>query len=122
MINYEKGDFVKINENENEQAIIKELGFRIKQYRISLNITQNELAVKCGVSTSTVVRIENGEDSIFSNYIKILNGLGLIQNVDVLIPEAQPDFKALFENKSPRQRVKINHSNQKSNWVWGEDK
>ena len=113
---------MKINENENEQAVIKELGFRIKQYRISLNITQNELAVKCGVSTSTVVRIENGEDSIFSNYIKILNGLGLIQNVDVLIPEAQPDFKALFENKSPRQRVKINHSNQKSNWVWGEDK
>ena len=113
---------MKINGNENEQVIIKELGSRIKQYRISLSITQNELAVKCGVSASTVVRIENGEDSMFSNYIKILNGLRLIQNVDVLIPEAQPDFKALFENKSPRQRVKANRVSKKSTWVWGEDK
>ncbi len=44
-----------------------------------------------------MVRIENGEDSIFSNYIKILNGLGLIQNMDILIPEMQPNFKDIFE-------------------------
>lgn len=112
---------MKITGNESEQDIIKELGFRIKQYRISLNITQNELAGKCGISASTVVRIESGVDSIFSNYIKILNGLGLTQNMDILIPESQPNFKAMFENKAPRQRVKTNRSNQKSNWVWGED-
>ena len=113
---------MKISGNEHEQVVIKELGSRIKQYRVSLNITQNDLAVKSGVSASTVVRIENGEDSIFSNYIKILNGLGLAQNMDILIPEAQPDFKAIFENKAPRQRVKTNGSNPKSNWVWEEDK
>ncbi|MBQ2923907.1 MAG: helix-turn-helix transcriptional regulator [Tyzzerella sp.] len=113
---------MKITGNESEQDIMKELGFRIKQYRISLNITQNGLADKCGISASTVVRIESGVDSIFSNYIKIMNGLGLTQNMDILIPEPQPDFKAMFENKAPRQRVKTNGSNQKSNWVWGEDK
>lgn len=113
---------MKITGNENEITIIKELGFRIKQYRISLNITQNELASKCGISASTVVRIENGVDSIFSNYIKILNGLGLTQNMDILIPEAQPDFKAMFENKAPRQRVKSNANSKKSNWIWEEDK
>ena len=51
-----------------------------------------------------------------------MNGLGLIQNMDILIPEPQPDFKAMFENKAPRQRVKTNGSNPKSNWVWEEDK
>ena len=113
---------MKISGNEHEQVVIKELGYRIKQYRISLNITQNDLAVKCGISASTVVRIENGEDSIFSNYIKILNGLGLIQNMDILIPETQPDFKAIFENKSPRQRVKMKREKENETWVWGEDK
>lgn len=113
---------MKITGNESEQVIMKELGSRIKQYRISLNITQNGLAEKCGVSASTVVRIENGDDSIFSNYIKILNGLGLTQNLDMLIPEEQPDFKAIFEKKVPRQRAKANGSVQKSNWVWEEDK
>lgn len=97
---------MKITGNENEQAILKELGTRIKQYRISLNVTQSNLADKCGISASTVVRIENGVDSKFSNYIKILNGLRLIQNIDILIPEIQPDFKALFEQKAPRQRAR----------------
>lgn len=113
---------MKITGSESEQVIMKELGSRIKQYRISLNITQNGLAKKCGVSASTVVRIENGDDSIFSNYIKILNGLGLTQNLDILIPEEQPDFKAMFEKKTPRQRVKASGGVQKSNWVWDEDK
>ena len=113
---------MKIIGNENEQAILKELGSRIKQYRISLNITQHSLANKCGISSSTVVRIENGEDSIFSNYIKILNGLGLTQNIDMLIPEAQPDFKAVFEKREPRQRVRTGNAKVKSTWVWEEDK
>lgn len=113
---------MKIIGNESERVILKELGSRIKQYRISFNITQAELAKKCGVSSSTVVRIENGEDSIFSNYLKILNGLGLIQNLDILIPELQPDFKALFEQKPARKRVKTNKIKSKTNWTWGEDK
>ena len=113
---------MKITGNENEMVIIKELGVRIKQYRISLKLTQAELAEKCGISPSTVVRAENGDDSKLSNYIKILTGLGLSQNVDILIPEPQQDFKAIFEQKPPRQRVKSNSNSKKSDWVWGEDK
>lgn len=113
---------MKITGNENEMVIMKELGARIKQYRISLKLTQAELAEKCRISSSTVVRAENGDDSKLSNYIKILIGLGLSQNVDILIPEPQQDFKAIFEQKSPRQRVKSNSSSDKSSWVWEEDK
>ena len=113
---------MKILGNESEQVVLKELGTRIKQYRISQGITQAELADKCGISSSTEVRIENGIDSKFSNYIKILNALGILQNMDILIPEMQPDFKALFEKKPARQRVKSNNTKPKSNWVWEEDK
>ena len=113
---------MKITGNENEQVVLKELGMRIKQYRISLNITQMELADKCGTSISTVVRIESGIDSKFSSYMKIMSALGLLQNVDMLIPESQPDFKALFEQKPARQRVKSNNTKSKSGWVWEEDK
>ena len=91
---------MKITEYESEHIILKEIGSRIKQYRISLNITQNDLAVKCDISASTVVRIENGEDSMFSNYIKILTGLGLSQNVDILIPEPQQDSLQDLQNAS----------------------
>lgn len=111
-----------ITGNQNEQTILKEIGQRIKQHRISLNITQAELADKCGISSSTEVRIENGVDSKFSNYIKILSALNMLDNLDILIPEMQPDFKSLFEEKPVRKRAKRNSKKQSTKWVWGEDK
>lgn len=107
---------------ENEKTILKELGNRIKQYRISLNITQSELADKCGISMSTVVRIENGDDIKFSNYIRILSGLDILENINILIPEVSADYKKIFEEKTPRKRVRQKNETGKADWTWGEDK
>ena len=112
---------MKISGNEREQDVLKELGARIRQYRISLNITQAELADRCGISSSTEVRIESGVDSKISNYIRILKSLGLAQNLNLLAPEPQPDFKALYERKPARQRARSNKTGSGSGWVWGED-
>ena len=113
---------MKINSTENEKAILIELGQRIKQHRISLDITQAELAEKCGISPSTETRIENGDDSKISNYIKILFGLNLLDNLDVLIPEFQPNFKSMYEHKKMRKRVKKKSKDIDSQWKWEEDK
>ena len=113
---------MRISSNENEKNILAELGQRIKQNRILLNITQVELAEKCGISPSTETRIENGEDSKMSNYIKILSGLNMLSNLDILIPEVQPDFKAIYEQKTSRKRAKLSDKKTTSNWTWNEDK
>ena len=113
---------MKIKGNENERAVLQEIGTRIKQQRISQDITQAALADKCGISHATVVRIENGEDSKFSNYIKILQAMKLAENMDVLVPEPQPDFKALFEDKTVKKRATTKSNRNGSAWVWGEDK
>lgn len=113
---------MKIEKNQSEKSILKEIGQRIKQHRISLNITQADLADKSGISSSTEVRIENGEDSKFSNYIKILSALNMQDNLDVLIPEVQPDFKSIFEEKPKRQRATPNNGKKNTQWVWEEDK
>ncbi len=97
---------MKINSNQSEQMILKEIGQRIKQHRISANITQTDLAKKCGISSSTEVRIENGEDSKFSNYIRIMSALNMLDSLDIMIPEVQENFKSVFEQKSFRKRVK----------------
>ena len=113
---------MKITSTENEKAILIELGQRIKQHRISLGITQVELAERCGISPSTETRIENGYDSKMSNYIKILFGLNLLDNLDVLIPEYQPSFKSMYEHKEMRKRVKKKSKDIDSQWKWEEDK
>lgn len=113
---------MKLTGYESETAILKELGNRIKQHRISMNMTQAELAEKCGISMSTEVRIENGDDSKLSNYIKIISVLGLVENFDLLIPEEQPDYKAMYEERPTKKRVSRSRKNTDKTWIWGEDK
>ena len=113
---------MKITGYESEILILQELGNRIKQHRIALNITQIELAQKCGISISTETRIENGDDSKMSNYIKIMTALGIIDNINILIPEEQPDYKAIFEERPSRKRASGNRKKQKSVWIWEDDK
>ncbi len=119
---YAAGDRMRITGFESEQEILTELGVRIRQYRIALNITQAELADKCGISSSTEVRIESGLDSRFSNYLKILNGLGLMRNADMLVPEPQPDGETLFEQRPARKRARSNNPMPRSGWIWEDDK
>lgn len=107
---------------ESEQTILKELGKRVKYHRISMNLTQAELAERCGISLSTEMRIENGDDAKMSNYIKIMYVLGLEENFELLIPDVQPDYKALFEEKVVRKRVSRTRRKAETTWVWGEDK
>lgn len=113
---------MRIIGSESEQAILTELGQRIKQRRISLGMTQAELAEKCGISSSTETRIESGCDSKISNYIKILSGLNILGNIDTLILAVQPSFKELYKRQKIRQRVKPRKAKPSQEWTWGEDK
>ncbi len=106
----------------NEKAILSEIGNRIQQYRVSLNITQADFAKECGISLKTLARIENGDDLKMSNLIKILNAFNIVENLNVLIPEPQPDYKAMFEEKNKRKRARPDKKKSDDNWVWGEDK
>ncbi len=54
---------MKITGLYDEKTILSELGNRIQQYRISMNITQTELAQKCGLSLKTIARTEAGHDT-----------------------------------------------------------
>lgn len=116
------GGIMKIADYNNEKAILLELGKRIQQYRISLNITQAELAQRCGLSLKTIARTEMGYDTKLSNLIKILNEIDILENLDILIPEPQPDYKAMFEEKATRKRARPDKKKTDSTWVWGEDK
>lgn len=113
---------MKITQFDSEKAILQEFGNRIKQYRVDLNITQNQLAQRCGVSVTTLMRIENGDDTKWSAIIKILSEFNLLDNLDVLIPEPQPDYKAIFEKQEIRKRARPKTKDSNSTWVWGEDK
>lgn len=112
---------MKYSNDYSDGYIISSFGKEIKQYRININLTQNDFALKCGISSSTLERIESGNDTKFSNIIKIMRAFNLIENFSMLIPDVEDDFKAYYENTSKRKRATKKQPFQNVKWVWGED-
>lgn len=114
---------MKIYGDENNLFILKEIGNRIKEIRISKSMTQKDLASNAGVAHSTIVRIENGEGANLENLIKIIRILGFAQNFDLLIPEQEMTPEDIFMRKEKRKRVTKNNSKYTENeWIWGDEK
>ena len=111
---------------ENEMPsnlVIIELGNRIKQYRINLQMTQAELSKMTGISLRNIVRIEKGEDTQVKNIIKILSALHLQNNLEVLIPDEsnRPTYRINIEKNKIRNRAStIKNKNVK--YIWGDEK
>lgn len=90
-----------------DTAILKKLGTRIKAYRVSKEMKQQELATESGVGVSTIAKIENGQPVTFSLLISVLRTLGLLENLDLLIPEQKPSPLELLKMQGKQvQRVR----------------
>lgn len=119
----------KNNEDDYENLELKKLGCRIKSYRVRLDIKQSELAAMSRVSMSTIVRLENGEDTKITNLMKILKALQLLDNFNRVIPEPQKSYKKLYARAAqPRKRASrlpvVKHQGKPAipqPWVWAED-
>ena len=113
-----------LDQNLTSTAIISELSARIKSYRIDYPMTQRELADKTGISLGSISRFESGEDIQLGNFIKILNALGLGDNLDLLVPDPRkrPSY-FLNEEKRRKRAMSIKKRQADSrNFRWGDEK
>ncbi len=70
-----------------DTAILKSLGTRLKTCRISRGMKQQELAAESGVGVSTIAKIENGQSVALSLFVSVMRTLGLLENLELLVPE-----------------------------------
>ena len=115
---------MKIHGTESNGYILKEIGKRIQDVRISMGITQKELAERSGVSASTMERIEKGENVKIENILNILRALSLLENFDVLVPEQEIVPTIVIERRIKRQRVrhkKQSGDKSETEWRWGDE-
>ena len=113
---------MKINSENNNSAVLSELGARIKRNRIDMQLSQQDFAAKAGISTRTLSAAENGEDIRLSSLLRILRTLGCLENIDLLIPELAFDPEAYRTLGRERKRVsRINESKDTSEWKWGDE-
>ena len=103
------------------EAIIRELGASLKEYRTSREITQKDLAERSGVSLRSISRFEQGEDIKFELLVKLLRALELQENLGLLIPDVSraPSFYL----QKPRQRVRKKEMAKKAKraFRWGDE-
>ncbi len=112
---------MKLYGTENNEYIMKELGKRIQDVRIAMSITQKTLAVRAGVSPSTMERIENGENVKVENVLNVMRALSLLQNVNILIPEQEIVPTILIEHRIRRKRVRTKPIDNANEWKWGDE-
>nr|WP_233547647.1 MULTISPECIES: helix-turn-helix domain-containing protein [unclassified Parabacteroides] len=70
-------------------AILLKIGSRIRETRIRQDKTQAELALASGVTPLTVANIEKGKSVSTLILISVLRELGLLENLENLVPEAK---------------------------------
>ena len=114
---------MKINSENNNSAVLSELGARIKRNRIDMQLSQQDFAAKAGISTRTLSAAENGEDIRLSSLLRILRTLNCLENLDLLLPELAFDPESYRTLGRERKRVsRTIENNDTSEWKWGDEK
>ncbi len=106
-----------------DDAILAELGGRLVQRRLELQLTQAELAEQAGVSKRTIERVEAGATTQLSTFIRILRALELLDRLETLIPEVGPRPMDLLKLKGKERQRAPRKREQKSDqpWQWGDE-
>ena len=113
-------DYMK--EYKSCQEYLKDISDKLKLYRVAMNLTQQDLADKSGVSLRSISRLEQGSSVQLDNFIKIMAALDLDKNLDMLIPDQRkrPSYY-LEENKKVRQRVRRSLKTPERTFKWGDE-
>lgn len=70
-----------------DNAIIKQIGLKIKEARLAQNIPQSVLAKYCGLSQFTISQIENGNNTSLEGIISILRALNRLDVLNGIFAE-----------------------------------
>jgi len=97
---------MKITELTPEQQSLSELGSRLARVRKQQGYSQERLAEAAGIGVATLRRIEDGQDSQLSSWLKLLKALQLSAAVDALVPEEFRSPMAEALAASGRRRVR----------------
>ncbi|MBQ9021408.1 MAG: helix-turn-helix domain-containing protein [Eggerthellaceae bacterium] len=108
---------------DSNEHVLAELGRRIKSNRINASLTQEDLARRSGVSLSTVASIERGGDAHLGSYLSLLRALGMLTNVEALVPDRalRPSELAQLGHERKRVRPRKNEASKLEGWKWGDE-
>lgn len=111
---------MKIHSVSINEVVLKEVGIRVKNRRISMGLTQKELAEEADVALKTISNLENGANVSLFNLVSVLRVLRLLDNINLLIPVTKFNPFDVLELGKKRERVRKSKKEEPSVWKWGD--
>ena len=68
-------------------SILKEMGSRLKEYRLRKGLMQSELAESASVGVGTIAKMERGGAVSVQILLSVLRSLRMLENIEQLLPE-----------------------------------
>ena len=114
MLSYNTG--MKVNNFTLSEDIKTELAKRFKTYRLSLNLSQEYISNKSGVSLGTIKSFEKSGTISLDNLIKVLRVLNLLDSIDSLIPDLGLNTIDVHNLGHEKQRVSRKKNKEIAKW------
>lgn len=99
---------------QTNDAILRQIGSKLKDLRIEKNMKQKELADAAGVSVFTISSIENGKTTSLLTVIQLLRALEHLDYLDSFFQEESISpvayAKLMKKNNKKKERVKSSTS------------
>lgn len=99
---------------------IKELGQKIKIYRIMSEMSQQDLEDRTGVSKRSISRMEQGESVQVDNLFKVIIALGLGDNIDLLVPD-QTKRPSYYLEQVEYKPKRVRKKREQKEFKWGDE-
>lgn len=114
---------MRIPDLNTDKAILEELGSRLRDLRLSRNVSQAALAKEAGMARFTLQRIEDGQPSSMTNFIRLLQSLDLLEELDGLVPEGvdRPVDQLRRRSKRRRRAGSPRKAESAGPWKWGDE-
>ncbi len=116
---------MKFQDIHHDEAVLEELGRRLVQLRIGMNLTQAELARKAGVGKRTLERVEAGETTQTRTLVRIFRELDLLTKLEIVLPEpaARPRHAIQKVGQIPQRATrKKTNIDSTEEWKWGDER
>lgn len=118
---------MKIGQNLTDGAVLEELGSRLRETRLSRNLSQDWLAAEAGVSTPTINKLENGKPVQLVTLIRVLRVLRLLGGLEVAVLEPEPSPIERLRYREGRRRraspgARVEAPPRPKPWRWGDER
>lgn len=116
---------MRITTHTPDDAVLEELGTRLRAVRLHRNLSQERLAEEAGIGRVTLQRLEEGKVSAsMPSLIRVLRALDLSEGLDLLIPPPRPSpVEEAERGRRPRRRAGSSRPTERRDegWRWGDE-